>query len=833
MAAFKPLPNPYIVGNPIKTRKMFYGRNDDFEFIKRKLEKGTKSFVIVFCGERRSGKTSILFQILNGELGKNFLPILVDMQTMAGLRNDGEFFDKLVRETLKSQPECKLDIGNYDFFSSQASPYKVFDKFLEDFSAAFSSKNVLFLIDEYELIESKISEASLSSHFITFLAGVLESERKISFIFTGSRRLDQRDNKFWHILFGKSIYRKVSFLSERDTMRLITEPVKSCVTYDKNVLADIYRLTSGQPFYTQVVCQNILDHLNEQQKTHVDSEDLESIMDEILENPLPQMIYFWNSLPHNKMLILSLLAEILEGQDAYVQPNDVRKASRQREFGIQVDIKTISTTLENLFHDQIVKKTDSGYCFQIDLLRRWIKRDHSIWRVLKEIGPALGEEEKPMTDQVTLTSRTADMGKKGVWAGRAVTLSLVAVIAMAMIWFFALKETQTEISPRPEGQRANIENDKQKPLETDLLAVANTEQQAMKAAEDRAALSDAPNHASVEYESAELLKQQAESEFQNQNYATAVELFKGAKRRFEQAAAVAQTRKSEAAAAKAKPKPPPDRAQKGTTPPKKDTRRVNEQAQSHAIAAMKEMTDARLEAQTASANRLAQETFAAAEQKEREARPLFTQKRFEQANAAFLKAQQLYAAAAAEARSVAEKYISEARTLQSNLRSIKSKLNREYTFLEEYQQAVEAENHGQAQMNRQQYADAVGSFRQAIQLFESAATRRQNQIRQIKEAVKIYELALEKKNLKNQQILESQFRKKNHEQWADFFKVAKNLRVDTSIESISFEEHKARALVGVHFIYSGAGGSDGLNKWEIELIETDAGWLITNVKDTR
>jgi hypothetical protein len=42
----------------------------------------------VFCGERRSGKTSILFQILNGRLGERFLPVLVDMQILAGIRDD-------------------------------------------------------------------------------------------------------------------------------------------------------------------------------------------------------------------------------------------------------------------------------------------------------------------------------------------------------------------------------------------------------------------------------------------------------------------------------------------------------------------------------------------------------------------------------------------------------------------------------------------------------------------------------------------------------------------------------------------------------------------------
>jgi len=72
--------NPYIVGNPIKTREMFFGREDDFQYVERKIGAARTNQVLVFCGERRSGKTSILFQILNGRLGERFLPVLVDMQ---------------------------------------------------------------------------------------------------------------------------------------------------------------------------------------------------------------------------------------------------------------------------------------------------------------------------------------------------------------------------------------------------------------------------------------------------------------------------------------------------------------------------------------------------------------------------------------------------------------------------------------------------------------------------------------------------------------------------------------------------------------------------------
>ena len=97
LRAYVPIePNPYLVGNPIRTEKMFYGREDDFRYVRTKLEGVSQGVVIVFCGERRAGKSSILYQVLNGRLGERFIPVFVDMQEMV-IATDSEFFARISR----------------------------------------------------------------------------------------------------------------------------------------------------------------------------------------------------------------------------------------------------------------------------------------------------------------------------------------------------------------------------------------------------------------------------------------------------------------------------------------------------------------------------------------------------------------------------------------------------------------------------------------------------------------------------------------------------------------------------------------------------------------
>lgn len=70
---FTPIdPNPYIVGNPVRGRDMFFGREAEFNLIRKRFEHSEHGGLLVFCGERRSGKTSILFQILDHRLGPDF-----------------------------------------------------------------------------------------------------------------------------------------------------------------------------------------------------------------------------------------------------------------------------------------------------------------------------------------------------------------------------------------------------------------------------------------------------------------------------------------------------------------------------------------------------------------------------------------------------------------------------------------------------------------------------------------------------------------------------------------------------------------------------------------
>lgn len=374
--------NPYIVGNPIKSSSMFFGREDEFSFISQKISREGANQLILLCGDRRSGKTSILFQILNGRLGDGIVPVLIDMQMLAGIEDDDSFFEVMYQkicDTLKD----KRAIGEKN---KSCTGISNFISAIKDLVG--SQKNtVLLLFDEYELIEEKINQNILSEKSILFFAGLLESELKISFIFTGSQNLEARDIKIWKVLFGKSIYHKISFLSESDCGDLIRIPLKGLIHYPENMVKEIYRLSGGHPFYTQVLCQNLIDVLIDENRLEFEDGDLKNVVDEISENPMPQMLYAWDSYTIEEQIHLSELSAMIKENDIEYSAADVLKQIKKTGLKFNCDTSKSQITLEKLYHkDFLTKDLRDLYSFRIDLFRIWISKELTIWKVASDSG---------------------------------------------------------------------------------------------------------------------------------------------------------------------------------------------------------------------------------------------------------------------------------------------------------------------------------------------------------------------------------------------------------------------------------------------------------------
>ena len=766
---FKPIVNPYIVGNPIRTPDMFYGRQDDFDFIKRKLETGDKSYVFVLCGERRSGKTSILFQILRGRLGSDFIPVLIDMQSMAGLKNEREFFEKFAFET---QKYLKTRIDTDKYFKTSDSSFKAFSNFLNDVYTSNPGKHILFLIDEYELIESKVNEGSLTENFIPYLAGLLESEMMISFIFTGSTILEDRENKIWQILFAKSLFRNVSYLSRDDCLRLIKEPVKDRIDFNLEALNMIYMLTAGHPFYTQVVCQNIVDYVNQQQNTQIQEENLEIIVHEILENPLPQMIYFWNSLSNDKKLVFSLLAEFLESSNEWTNAEDIIKKSRQKKFGLNLTEKGINTTLDALYHSQHLSKSQAGYKFQMDIYRRWIKRDHAIWRVMKEVHPAM-ESETTQPETEDSTSKRSAM---------PYIIGAVVLIALIAGGWWILQPSGNMESPPVESivDNSEPENDteNQKTIQDE-----NKEEVNKPVTETKNTTPPAKNTETV------VNKKEPQTSFEKSNT-----------------------------------------EHKSATQHKTATPAVNpNEGKEDADEAKVNSANAKKAALTSNASNLAKSEYTSAVDRENEAQKLYNQKKYPEAEVGFSDAERLFKTALTKSNRLMQ-LKQQADDARNEMETTKSKLSEKHKKLKNYNSARMSEQKALAYYNDNDFEQAESEYKSATNKYGLLITEYDSDYKNINQVINAYMEGIQNESIAQMKQVYPKMTSDFEDGWKQVFEVASDLKIVKTVRSIDSDGTSAIAEAAVKLTFKGTPNAK-TNNWQFGLTKSDSNWFISNVSE--
>jgi hypothetical protein len=398
---------------------MFFGREADFDLVRKRFtDTKAKGGLLVFCGERRSGKTSILFQILDGRLGPEFLPVLIDMQSMA-IESELDFLSKIAEEIVTRLEWEGHPVDSGELISG-SNPAAAFHKFVGKILKVNPSRKLILLFDEYELFENKIDTGALTEDTLFILSNLMENH-SVFLIFTGSLSLDRRRHDYWKIFLGKSIYRQISYLEHADATRLITEPVAGRVSYEPDVVEAIYRLTAGQPFYTQAVCQNLVDHLNEDRINTATSHMVDDVVTGIVQNPFPQMIFLWEGLEDREKLVMALLAEVLSDDKDRAEPKHLVEKISTAKYPLDLDNAAISTSLEKLFKQEILLKTEASaaaYAFRMDLWRLWVRRMHSVWQVMREIGMSI---------------RPARRSQVPMLIGVVVTVAALAVVAFIVL----------------------------------------------------------------------------------------------------------------------------------------------------------------------------------------------------------------------------------------------------------------------------------------------------------------------------------------------------------------------------------------------------------------
>src|SRR5207249_8141367 len=113
---------------------------------------------------------------------------------------------------------------------------------------------LVILIDEFEILEQKVTEKLLDREMFPYLRSLMQHRRGINFLLSGTQTLKQLTAEYWSVFFNIARHHRLSKLSEEGATKLITEPVKQYLTYDPFAIAKIRRMTADQPYLIHLIC---------------------------------------------------------------------------------------------------------------------------------------------------------------------------------------------------------------------------------------------------------------------------------------------------------------------------------------------------------------------------------------------------------------------------------------------------------------------------------------------------------------------------------------------------------------------------------------------------
>lgn len=342
--------NPYIFGAPVKTKDMFFGRDDVFAFLREHLVGTYQDNVIMLYGQRRTGKTSILYQLLNREyLSEAYIPVFISLEGLQDFQTNAHVFVEIARKiaaTLQiDAPETRqFDVTNsyfrYEFLEKQVKP-------------RLNRHKLLLMIDEYEVLEACVENPQTGVSPVLFhqLRHIMQHYDWLSFILVGSYKLDELESTYWKE-FTSTMYHTISFLDSESARDLIEQPAAVfSVKYTPEAVQRLLELSGNHPYFLQSLCR--FAYANGASRQEITADDVEMAVVPCMEAIRNGFESIWRDLKDEEQVILSTVSYV---DSVYINISDI---IRQLEYlRVNWGLEKIKRLVRQLEYKEFLKKTE-------------------------------------------------------------------------------------------------------------------------------------------------------------------------------------------------------------------------------------------------------------------------------------------------------------------------------------------------------------------------------------------------------------------------------------------------------------------------------------------
>jgi HEAT repeat protein len=360
--------NPYVVGKPLAADSaMFFGRAGEIAFVERALTSGDEGNVVVLVGQRRTGKTSLLKR-LEARLAQWCRPTFIDVQGML-VDDTGAFFQELARRALPKTSEPMVrEAGAAPYDSYSSGPEQVQE------AADRLEGRVVLLLDEFDDLEQKVRTGVLGPEVFSQLRHLIQHSRNISFVLSGSDRLEELAGEHWSFLLNLATHRRIGCLKPEVAEQVIRVPLgRLGVVCEEAALARAITLTGRNPYLLQLLGYRLVERCVQLQEAAVRVSLVEEAAADVVEQGDIHLRYLWESAgPQGQPILGALAGHQSRPGDRSLGKGGLSVDELRRVTGL--DSAGVRRAVRALAASELVAEQAGQCVLQVGLLSLWLRQ---------------------------------------------------------------------------------------------------------------------------------------------------------------------------------------------------------------------------------------------------------------------------------------------------------------------------------------------------------------------------------------------------------------------------------------------------------------------------
>lgn len=391
--------SPYVCGDPVRPERndVFFGREELLEQIRRQIVRSGN--VVLLEGNRRSGKSSVLWHLEGTSAVPGWLGVYCSLQGAEGSRDGvGVPTAEVFREMAKSIAKSLQTLGEQTPLPdgtflpsgkklgiakacrngiSEASSFSDFHDYVEVALEILARHDLglILMLDEFDKLQEGIDSGVTSPQVPENIRFLVQTYPRFCAILTGQRRLKRLREEHWSALYGLGTRFGVSSLSVEHARRLVTEPVRDRLTYSPEAVERAIFLSSGQPYLLQCLCNRIFD-MSAQLKTRSVTLDLVNRAGNALVEDNEHFASLWDYAKSDRRRFILALCHKESDSPDLLRLGVIQE--RLLSHAIEIRDETLITDLEYLRELELIKlvggASAGNYTLAIPLMGTWIEK---------------------------------------------------------------------------------------------------------------------------------------------------------------------------------------------------------------------------------------------------------------------------------------------------------------------------------------------------------------------------------------------------------------------------------------------------------------------------